>query len=195
MNWLAHASLAPADPQLRLGNLVADLIKGGARKNLPERVRAGMAHHQMIDVFTDSHAMVWQSRRRLPAQYRRYAGILVDIFYDHVLAREWQRYHSQSLQEFTGALYGEVREQLTLLPAESRLAMTRMINHDLLGSYQHEAGIEFALQRISVRLNRRPRLNLTLEDSVGILSEQYDDFSADFAQFFPELRTHLKAHV
>ncbi|MDF1780513.1 MAG: ACP phosphodiesterase [Alcanivoracaceae bacterium] len=195
MNWLAHASLAPADPQLRLGNLIADLVKGSARQELSERVKLGMAHHQLIDAFTDSHELVWQSRRRLPSQYRRYSGILVDVFYDHILAREWDTYHSQSFQEFTGVLYSEVRDQLVLLPADSRVAMTRMIDHDLLGSYQHATGIEFALQRISERFNRRRGLNLTLEDSVEILSAQYGEFSADFAQFFPELRQHLKTHI
>lgn len=195
MNWLAHASLAPPDSQLRLGNLIADLVKGGARQELPERVRQGMAHHQLIDGFTDSHEIVWQSRRRLPAKYRRYAGILVDVFYDHILASEWQNYHLQPLQEFTDALYKEVGEQLVLLPADSRLAMTRMIDHDLLGSYRHLDGIEFALQRISERLNRRPRLNLTLEDSVEVLIEHYDEFSADFAQFFPALRQHFDTSI
>src|SRR5262245_63093143 len=105
MNWLAHLFLSEPDPGYRLGNFFANLIKGKARQALPPNLRRGVACHQVIDAFTDFHPFVHRSKRRVGEPHGRYAGILVDVFYDHFLARDWARYADVPLEQFTAEVY------------------------------------------------------------------------------------------
>jgi len=97
MNWLAHLLLAEPNPELRLGNLLGDLVKGEERKILNPQLQRGLECHQAIDIFTDKHSIVKCSKKRLDPQYRRFAGILVDVFYDYILANNWDDYSDRSL--------------------------------------------------------------------------------------------------
>jgi acyl carrier protein phosphodiesterase len=192
MNWLAHAWLAGPDPETRLGNLLADLVKGSAREALGPGVLRGIAHHQAIDAFTDRHPLVLQSRRRIDPRYRRYAGILVDIFYDHILAQEWERYGTASLAAFTAQVYADITPLLPALPPAPREYMERLIELDVLGSYQRLEGVTHALQRISERLYARRGVVVALEASVAQLDDRYNELAQDFAGFFPELAAYAR---
>jgi acyl carrier protein phosphodiesterase len=191
MNWLAHVFLSEPDAECRLGNLLADRIKGKARRGLPAGVLRGMACHQAIDAFTDFHPLVHHSKRRIRDEYDRYAGILVDVFYDHVLAREWSRYADVPLEQFTAEVYDSLRAGAATLPEELRAALERMAAEDWLGSYRHVAGIEATLRRLSARIAARLRRPVALEDAVAELTAHYDGLAEDFAGFFPELRAHI----
>jgi acyl carrier protein phosphodiesterase len=195
MNWLAHAWLAGPDPETRLGNLLADLVKGSAREELGPGVLRGIAHHQAIDAFTDRHPLVLQSRRRIDPRYRRYAGILIDIFYDHILAQEWERYGTTSLAVFTAQVYADITPLLPALPPAPREYMERLIELDVLGSYRHLEGVEHALRRIGRRLNARRPGVIVLEDSLPQLLEHHAALAQDFAGFFPELAAHARQHL
>ncbi len=101
MNWLAHLYLSPADdPEFRLGNLLADFIKGGARRELGESFQRGVRCHQAIDAFTDFHPVVQRSRTRIAARHGHFSGILIDVFYDHFLARNWPEFSAIALDDF-----------------------------------------------------------------------------------------------
>ncbi|MCC0177441.1 DUF479 domain-containing protein [Waterburya agarophytonicola K14] len=101
MNWLAHLLLAESNPEVSLGNLLGDLIKGEAREALNPTLQRGLECHQAIDIFTDKHPLVKRSKQRISNEYRRFAGILIDVFYDYILANNWQHYSNVSLEEFT----------------------------------------------------------------------------------------------
>ena len=193
MNWLAHLFLSEPDVEHRLGNLLADVVKGKARAALPPGVRRGIACHQAIDAFTDAHPVVYLSKRRLSEEYGRFAGILVDVFYDHFLARDWPLYASMPLGQFTAEVYASFQAYAAALPEEARELIARLSDGDLLGSYRTLAGIEAALRRLSRRLEARLGRPFALERGIGELEVHYEDLGRDFAKFFPELRVHVEA--
>lgn len=191
MNWLAHAFLSEPDVEFRLGNLLADLVKGRDRVGMPAAFLDGARRHQAIDIFTDAHPAVHRSRARLGGDFRHATGILVDVFYDHFLALDWQRYSPEPLEAFTSRLYADIRAWSVRLPAEARDALERMMSDDRLGSYGRLDGIEAALRRVSQRLWERTGRDLGLERGVSELVAHFDGLRADFDEFFPQLRAHV----
>jgi acyl carrier protein phosphodiesterase len=136
VNWLAHALLSEPDVEFRLGNLLADLVKGRDRDGMSANFLRGVKCHQAIDGFTDSHPVVHRSRARIGSGYRHVTGILVDVFYDHFLALDWNRYSTEPLDAFTARLYSDLRAHPITAPEEARAALDRMIRDDRLGSYR-----------------------------------------------------------
>src|SRR6185437_5386675 len=122
--------------EFRLGNLLADLVKGRDRAAMSAGFHDGVRHHQAIDAFTDSHPTVHRSRARVGGGYGHASGILIDIFYDHFLALDWGRYSPEPLDEFTSRLYRDIRAGTTHFPPEVQAALERMIAEDRLGSYR-----------------------------------------------------------
>lgn len=192
MNWLAHAFLSETDIEFRLGNLLADLVKGRDRVGMSEGFLRGVRCHQKIDAFTDYHPVVERSRARISDEYRRFAGILVDVFYDHFLALDWARFSPEPLEAFTSRLYAEVREYMSLLPQEAREAVERMRSHDVLGAYRRLEGIEAALRRVSIRLEARIGKAFELDKAVSELRANFGPLGEDFAEFFPQLRAYVE---
>jgi acyl carrier protein phosphodiesterase len=192
VNWLAHVYLSEPDVECRLGNLLADLVKGKARAAMSPLFRRGIACHQAIDSFTDYHPVVQRSKARISPEYGRFAGILVDIFYDHFLALHWEEYSPVSLDSFTAALYRDIRSHPIALPEEAGHAVERMIATDRLGSYRRLEGIEDTLRRVSERLAARVGRSFALEKAIAELTANHAELAADFAGFFPDLRAHVE---
>ena len=188
MNWLAHLYLSEPDPAFRVGNLLPDILSYSQLAGLPEDFQRGIRQHRLIDAFTDTHPIFKHSVRRIPESHRRYGGVLVDIFYDHILAREWTVYSPQPLPEFTAEVYRSFEILKPQLPPEIWPRLEAMRHSDLLGSYRELSGITTALERISNRLRRQ----IPLADATVILENHYSAFRADFETFFPELRAHLE---
>src|SRR5512146_2863292 len=111
MNFLAHALLAGDVPALIVGGVVGDWIKGPLPGALPGDLARGVALHRAVDAFSETHPAFRRSRSRVSAERRRYAGVLVDIFYDHLLARDWAAIHRQPLQEYCRTVYALIRER------------------------------------------------------------------------------------
>ncbi|HZZ77755.1 MAG TPA: ACP phosphodiesterase [Gemmataceae bacterium] len=191
MNWLAHAFLSTSDAEFRLGNLLADLVKGRDRAAMSPAFLAGVRHHQRIDAFTDSHPVVHRSRARIGEGYRHLTGILVDVFYDHYLAIDWQTYSPEPLDSFTAHVYADIRAFSVQMPAEARFALDRMVQDDRLGSYRSIDGIAATLERVSLRLLQRTGKDFHLERAVSELTANYDSLHADFSEFFPLLRAYV----
>src|SRR3954454_21954788 len=105
MNWLAHVYLSEPRVEFQLGNLLADIVKRPERTEFGDDFVRGAERHRAIDAFTDAHPVVRRSRARISAPYRRFSGVLVDIFYDHLLASTWNRYADVSLETFTAEFY------------------------------------------------------------------------------------------
>jgi acyl carrier protein phosphodiesterase len=192
MNWLAHLYLSEPEPEFRLGNLLADHARGADRARMSPAFLRGVTCHQAIDVFAERHPVVLRSRQRISTSHRRFSGILVDIFYDHCLARDWARYAPIPLAQFTQTAYTEFTPLLPQLPAEARITLERIIAHDWLTSYAKPAGIEDILTRLSLRLSERFQREVTLHTAMADLLQHDTSFTADFHEFFPALRQQIK---
>jgi acyl carrier protein phosphodiesterase len=193
VNWLAHVYLSEPNVEFRLGNLLADIVKGEQRAAMTAAFLRGVRCHHAIDSFTDAHPVVRRSRARIGAAQRRFSGVLVDVFYDFCLATGWERYCPVTLHAFTSAFYSDIRASTIALPEQAQAVTDRIVKHDLLGSYRRVEGVERSLRRISAYLSSRWHREFALEKGVADLLAQQDDFAADFADFFPALRTHVAA--
>lgn len=191
MNWLAHVFLSEPGTGFQLGNLLADVVRGPQRESMSAEFIRGAACHKAIDAFTDAHPVVKRSRARVGSEHRRFSGVLVDVFYDHYLARDWQRYSSTTLETYTAAFYAGARPHLGELPPDARAMLERIISRDLLGSYVRVDGVEHALRRISTYLNSRWKKQFALDRGVDDLRAHDGAFAADFAEFFPQLQAHV----
>ena len=183
MNFLAHVMLSSQNSEEMVGNLLGDFVRKGEEGAFSEIMQRGITLHRRIDGFTDQHPVFMRSKRRIRPELRRYGGIAVDLFYDHFLARAFSDYHDVSLEAFAERLYRLLEQYEPQLPARLQQIMPAMIERNWLVSYREVDAIEGALSRISLRLSRPNALGETAED----LRLCYDDFAADFGEFFPEL--------
>lgn len=191
MNWLAHVFLSEPDVEFRLGNLLADIVKGRDRQGMSAAFLRGTQCHQVIDAFTDYHPIAHRSRGRIRSEYGRFAGILVDVFYDYFLARSWDRYCPEPLEVFTGRLYADIQAHPLTLPEEACLSVARMIADDRLASYRTTEGIQTALRRVSARLSARLGKPFALEPALADLAANEQALTDDFAEFFPVLQLRV----
>ncbi len=184
MNWLAHLRLSPTAPLLRLGNLAGDFVRGVDLATLPAAVQAGIAQHRAIDRFVDAHALVRRSRERLAPPFRRFAGVLVDVYFDHFLARDWHLHgDGRPLRAFVDEVHGQLRAHAAVLPPRLAAALPTLQREDWLGSYARLDGIDAILARMSGRVARANPLG----DGGAELRARYAAFESDFAAFWPEL--------
>ena len=183
VNYLAHLYLAGDDPESLVGSLMGDFAKGAIDPALPPAIRHGVWLHRRIDSYTDSHPTVRDSKRRIRPEFRRYAGILIDLYYDHFLARNWSDYSDVPLDEFSQAVYRIVDANHHSLPVRMQRSMSYMIENGLLQSYREIRGIERALSGIEGRLKRPSRLREAIVD----LEHNHLALAEDFSVFFPDL--------
>lgn len=151
MNFLAHALLAGDDPALLVGGVVGDWIKGPLPGTLPADLARGVALHRAIDSHAETHPAFRASRARISTERRRYAGIFVDIFYDHLLARDWAKHHPSTLSAYCAGIYRNIADRLDDLPPPSHHALQLMAREDWLHSYSSLASIADVLQRMARR--------------------------------------------
>ena len=192
MNWLAHVFLSEPSVEFRLGNLLADIVKGQDREGMGTDFLRGIQGHQVIDSFTDSHPVVRRSRARVDSGQRRFSGVLVDVFYDYFLATNWERYSPVHLPVFTTDFYADISATPIALPQQAQATVDRMIRHDMLGAYTQIDAVEQSLRRLSMRLSARWHRPFMLEAGVADLRAHHDAFAADFAEFFPQLQVHVE---
>jgi len=195
MNWLAHVFLSGPDIDFQLGNLLADVVRGPDLLSMNASFLLGVQQHKAIDSFTDAHPVVRRSRLRLGTEHRRFSGVLMDVFYDYFLATRWPSYSSESLEAFTARFYTQVAERALPLPASAQLMIDRIIEFDLLGQYRSLAGVENSLRRLSMRLAARWHREFALESGIRALLEDEAALAEDFAEFFPQLRSHVDARA
>jgi acyl carrier protein phosphodiesterase len=189
MNYLAHFYLAGPDPQALIGGLLGDFAKGPVAATLPPAVRHALVQHRRIDAFTDAHPVVSRSRQRLGAELRRYAGILVDVYYDHLLARDWPCYPLTPLRSFVNRVYRVLQAHHAVFPLPMQRSVAYMLAHDLLHSYADLQGIRCALEGIASRLRRAN----PIAGAMTVLEREDAGLAADFAVFFPELSARFQA--
>lgn len=189
MNFLAHALLAGEAPHLIVGGVVGDWIKGHLPAGLPDDLARGVSLHRAIDHFAETHPAFCRSRSRVSPARRRYAGVLVDVFYDHLLAKNWAALHPQPLQEYCEIVYGLIEARLPELPADSHLALKLMAKEDWLSSYAQIEGIADVLARMSRRA-RQP--NPLMQGELEFLAD-IEGFTGDFYEWLDDTRKFCRA--
>jgi acyl carrier protein phosphodiesterase len=166
-----------------LGNFIGDYVKGKQHRDFPPEIEKGILLHRKIDEFTDRHEAVRACNQLLRTGYRKYAGVVTDIFFDHFLAANWQRYSTQSLRDATRRFHGILMSNYRVLPARVKMFAPFLIQHRRLESYARLEGIEESLQILS----RRTSLPDETPFAMKTLREQYTQFDNAFAVFFPEI--------
>ncbi len=188
MNYLAHLFLSGTDPEMILGNFIADHVKGSDVLKYSENVRKGISMHRAIDTFTDQHPVVKQSISRLRTDFRKYAGVIVDMYYDHYLSANWDDYSHQDLVQFTKTRYDILNTFQKILPARSARLLFFMEKQNWLLSYGSFDGMQQAFNGMS----RRTTFESKMELAVVNLKSGYQLFEQEFRQFFPELQLFVK---
>ena len=186
MNYLVHLYLAGEDPELQLGGLMGDFVKGPIPTGYPEKLALGLHLHRRIDTLAQNSLHTRQSRQRLHPKYSHGRGIIVDIFYDHFLASSWHDFSPEPLESYAGKFYRLLQEKHAQLPADLRRIAPHMIEHNWLVSYQHRAVVGKALHRISQRLSRQLPLAEGVEDLVtheALLRLDFKGFMNQAADF------------
>ncbi|MBQ4855021.1 DUF479 domain-containing protein [Rhodanobacter sp. B2A1Ga4] len=192
MNHLAHALLAGDDEALQLGGMLGDFVHGQPdAARLPPRVIAGIRLHRAIDVYTDAHPEVLTARALLPAPYRRYAGILLDMWFDRCLARDFPQWSVQPLQEYSLALRALLWRQDALLPPALRRFRGYMEAHGLPAAYTDDVVLGEALGGIGQRLSRAN----PLASALPVLQEREVELQGRFEAFFPELQSFAREWI
>lgn len=186
MNFLAHVFLSGVDEQLILGNLIADAVKGKQFENYDLNVKNGIIMHRQIDKFTDDHAIVRQSKKRLEEDYKKFAGIIVDIYYDHFLSLNFNKYSKIHLNTIAHNAYQILIRNYDILPPTSKRILPYMVNHNWLVNY---ADLDF-LKRVFHGMSRRTKFNSGMETAVDALKKDYLSYEEEFMEFFPQLITY-----
>lgn len=187
MNYLAHLFLSGRTEQALIGGLLGDFVKGAIGDRYDARVCKGISLHRKIDRYTDDHEVVVASRKLVSKERRRFAGIMVDVFYDHFLARHWSRYAVPSLDEFTREVYAILLRHRDDFPQRLQYIVPRMVRDDWLGSYRELWRVGAALDGISRRLRR----SNTLAGGLSELEANYTRLEGHFLAFFPQLMRHV----
>ena len=191
MNHLAHFFLSNGEADLAIGNFVADFISNRDLPNFTEGVQRGIRLHREIDAFTDSHPAVKQSTRRLHPFHHKYSPVIVDVYYDFLLAKNWVRFaktdpsvSTESLRAFIDSMYNLLTIRSLELPEGLRRNLPMMIADDFLMQYTTLDGLQKAFRRIK----KAAAFDGDFEQATAHLSEFLTEFDADFCTFFPDLQ-------
>lgn len=186
MNFLAHIYLSGDDDLIKIGNFMADSIRGHSYEAYPPEIQKGILLHRSIDSFTDAHPMYRQSKHRLHQKYGHYSGVIMDIFYDHFLAKNWKDYSAEKLEDYAEKFYLLLKENHEILTVRVQGMIPYMIARNWLVSYASLSGLEMIL----FQMNHRTQNRASMHESMVELKQFYDDFEHEFTLFFEELRQH-----
>ena len=183
MNFLAHIYLSKENTNLMLGNFFADSIRGNKYKHYAADIQKGILLHRHIDTYTDQHKIVRISKRRLHERYRHYDGVIIDIFYDHYLAKNWHVYSEIPLNVYVDSFYKLLHDNYDILPAKTQQMLPYLEKYNWLYNYQFMDGMEQVLEGMNRRTKLKSHMNLAIND----LKENYTEFENDFNSFFDDL--------
>lgn len=191
MNFLAHIYLSGDNDLIKIGNFMADGIHGKQFDNFAMDIQKGIILHRAIDTFTDAHPIFRQSTKRLHANYHHYSGIIVDIFYDHFLARNWNKYSNEPLEDYSERFYQSLKDNFDDLTPKTQKMMPYLIAHNWLLSYQSIDGIESVLTKMDTRMKHESNMRF----SIAELKTFYCEFESEFTTFFEDLINHSNLKI
>lgn len=188
MNYLAHIYLSDNNDLIKIGNFIADGIHGKNLELFHPEITKGIVLHRAIDTFTDAHPIFRQSTKRLHGKYHHFSGIIVDVFYDHFLAKNWINYSNEKLEIYIDNFYQSLNQNYSFLTDRAKKIVPYMIEQNWLLSYQKTEGIE----RILTQMDNRIQNNSNMRFSVIELHDYYSEFEMEFTVFFKELQLFSK---
>jgi len=191
MNFLAHIYLSGDNEELKIGNFIADSVKGKQYLEYPPQIIKGIVLHRAIDTFTDTHPIVSKSVERLFERYGHYSRVIVDILYDHFLAANWKDYSDIPLKIYTEDFYKLLQDNFEILPKPVQNFLPYMVADNWLYNYRKIEGIEKILFQMNRRIKYRAKMHLAVEE----LREFYEEFEDEFTRFFEELRAYVKVEI
>jgi len=184
MNFLAHIYLSGDSMEILIGNFIGDYVKGKKFTGYPEEVKQGIMLHRKIDSFTDSHAITRASKKVIAEKYGLYAGIVVDIFYDHFLSANWDLYSEMPLREYIHDRYRLLDSGFSIFPAGVKSWFPYFIKSNWLETYIHFEGLNMVFKRMSYRTSLPDHSDY----AVNQLKENYDFLKENFIEFFADMR-------
>lgn len=189
MNFLAHQYLSGPDDQLKIGNFLADMIRGKEIERFDNGIQKGILLHRSIDQFTDSHKAVKEAIKLFKETQGKYASVIVDITFDHFLAFHWKKYHSKELNVFANEFYDLMASNYSILPEKVQYMIPRMKQQNWLYEYQFLDGIQQAYEGIS----RRASFDSNMANARVGLEKNYDQLNQLFEAFFSDIIKHVKS--
>lgn len=189
MNYLAHIRLAGDDPECMIGNFLGDFVKG----RLPEDcytpgIRRGIMMHRRIDAWTDSHEITRECARLISPERRRWGRVILDIFYDHLLAVNWESYSDESLRDFLDRAYGIILGAVDIFPERAAARIITIIEDGWIEKYRSVSGLSVVFEGMSRRVRRKNPLSGSERELVA----HYDEMNGHFNRFFPEILEYAK---
>jgi acyl carrier protein phosphodiesterase len=191
MNYLAHIFLSNGQPNIMIGNFIADSIKGSKYSTYPAEIQKVILLHRQIDTMTDAHPAFRNSTKRLHKNYGHYSGIIVDIFYDHFLAKNWAEYSDVPLADYIQEFYKILRNNFDVLPANIQKMAPLMMDSNWLLSYANLEGID----RVLGGMNRRTKNKSGMDKAGHELKTYYTLFEADFKVVMKDLQKLSTAYL
>ena len=183
MNFLAHIFLSGNNDLIKIGNFMADGIRGNDYLEYPEEIQKGIILHRAIDTFTDAHPIWRKSKHRLHERYGHYSGVIIDILYDHFLAKNWNQYTDEKLEDYVERFYQSLKDNYEILSPKTKKLMPYMIESNWLVSYASIAGIE----RILFQMDYRTKHRVHMQNAIQELQDFYTEFEDEFNLFFKDL--------
>lgn len=183
MNFLAHLYLSPDDEEIMIGNFIADAVKGKQINKFSDEVKRGIVLHRHIDAYTDEHPVFRKSADRLKLKYRMYSKVIVDIYYDHYLARNWDHYADSELVGFSSFVYKRIVKYYNMLPPRYKRILPFMIAQNWLAGYASF----WSLEKVFKGMARRTGYKSGMEYAVADLKKNYSEFRDEFELFFPDI--------
>ena len=184
MNYLAHCCLVPSSPQTLAGSIFGDVVHGRSLAHLPTELAMAIRLHRKVDVWTDAHPENKAARSLFNSPLRRFAGIIIDMSYDHFLARNFESWEHKSLPAFAEAIYAALQQYEHLLDDKGKRQVRYIYQNDLLNQYRQWSGVSLALKGIASRLSRPTALAGDHQEIVTRLPQ----LEAHFVQFYPQLK-------
>lgn len=188
MNFLAHIHLSGENEFIKIGNFMADGVRGKQYENFPQEIQKGILLHRAIDTFTDAHPLFRQSTKKLHSRYHHYAGVIVDMYYDHFLAKNWSDYHNESLALYSEKFYQSLLDNHSILTSKTQHLLPYMVEYNWLVNYQSVPGLEGILSQMDRRTKNQSLMRFATEELVA----HYDEFEAEFSLFYKEVQLFSK---
>lgn len=183
MNYLAHAFLAESSDDFLLGSIIGDFVKGSVGKKYSSEITNGILFHRQVDTYADTHHLSRTSRRLFSHRRRRYAGVILDICYDHFLSIHWSNYAETELSRFIDRIYMILLRYRSILPEKLQAVLPRMFKQNWLACYRTLEGVDMTLNRIAKRITRENDLSGSIDE----VKENYYQLEKNFLHFFPDL--------
>lgn len=191
MNFLAHIYLSGNNDLLKIGNFMADSVRGHRYLDYPDELRKGILLHRYIDTFTDAHPIYRKSKHRLHEKYGHYSGVIMDIVYDHYLAKNWAMYSDVALEEYAATFYELLKDNYDILTEKTQKMIPYMIARNWLVSYATLEGLEMILFQMDYRTKHRANM----QEAIVEIQLFNTEFEEEFTQFFEELRNHCEEKI